>query len=827
MIEAPRPRELELAIDGMSCAACAARIEKKLNRLDGVAATVNYATDKATVAVPVDLSVDVILDEIAKAGFRAAEIRIEPAEEVAGRGARPPRRRDGADPAVGEAAGVEPDPADRDRRPVPDRAVTADDERVRSIGRRLVVAALLFMPLCDASLAFSLVPSLRFPYWQWVVVALAAPVVAWAAAPIHLGALRAARHGTTTMDTLVSMGIAASTGWSVFVLFFRDHAERSLPWTSVLLHQSNGAIYLDVAGGVTTFLLAGRYFEARSKRRTGNVLRSLAARAAREVCLVDADGVERRVPVGVLQPGDRFVVRPGDKVATDGRAIVGHAGVDQSMVTGESQPVDVGPGEPVIGGTVALSGRLEVVATRVGEDTQLAHMVKLVERAQNEKAAVQRLADRVSGVFVPTVMVLAAATFAGWIAASGSAAQAFSAALAVLIIACPCALGLATPTALFVASGRGAQLGIFVKGYQTLENSRTVDTVVLDKTGTVTEGRMAVSGFELAPGCTPSMLWSHAGAVEHASEHPIAVAVTAAARARLGTLPDVDDFCSFGGRGASGSVDGHQVAVGSARLLAERDVEPPARLRAWADARAALGETAVFVAVDSRVVGAMAVSDTVKPSAAAAIGRLQHLGLRCVLVSGDTEAATRAVAAAVGIGDVCAGVLPDEKLKLIRTLQSEGHAVAVVGDGVNDGPALAAADLGMAIGSGTDVAIDAADMILVRDNLTTVPDGIGLARTTLRTIHRNLVWAFVYNLAAIPLAACGLLNPLIAAASMSLSSTFVVWNSARIRHFRRGHPGEAGASQATRAAGPVTAIPAPRPAGVDPALVRSSSAEPA
>ena len=528
---APGSRQVELSIQGMSCAACAARITKKLNAIDDVSATVNYATDRAVVDAPADLPVQVLVDEVVKAGYRA-----------------------------------EPVVASRD--PVPTGGAGAPDEDpVRALGRRLVVAAVLFMPLCDASLVFSLVPVTRFPLWQGVVIVLAAPVVVWAAWPIHAGALRAARHGACTMDTLVSMGILASTGWSLYVLFFHPDAGRPVTGLAVLTHPSNGALYLDVAAGVTTFLLAGRYYEAVTKRRTGDVLRSLAASGAKEVSLLAADGLEHRVPAERLEVADRFVVRSGERIATDGRVVDGDALVDPSLVTGESRPVDRVAGDRVVGGTVVLGGHLVVEATEVGGATQLAQMVRMVEEAQNERAAVQRLADRVAGVFVPAVMMVAVLTFIAWSAIDGSTERAFSAALAVLIIACPCSLGLATPTALFVASGRAAQLGIFIKGYQALERSRAVDTVVLDKTGTLTEGAMSLAAMELAPGTTRRELLRYAGAVESASEHAVGAAVAAAARLEVGSLPAVTGFRTLTGLGARGTVEDHEVAIGGAAVF--------------------------------------------------------------------------------------------------------------------------------------------------------------------------------------------------------------------------------------------------------------------
>jgi P-type Cu+ transporter len=740
---------VSLSVDGMTCGACAAKIEQRLNRLDGVEARVNYATERARVALTGSLGVERLIAEIHEAGYRAA------------------LAQDGPAVATQEAEA---------------------NRRVRYLGRRLIVAGLLFMPLCDLSIAFSLDPSVRFAYWQWVMIAPAAPVVTWAAWPFHKAALRNARHGISTMDTLVSLGVVSATAWSLYAMFWQDSSDVPRSLWFMLAHQSAGSIYLDVAAGVTTFLLAGRYFEAMSRRRTGSALRSLAAVGAKDVVVLDAMGFERRRPVAQLAVGDRFVVRPGETVAADGEVVFGHAAVDRSAMTGESLPVDVAAGDRVVGGTVAIGGRLVVRAAKVGLDTQLAHMVRLVEDAQNEKAAVQRLADRISAVFVPAVLVIAVVTLSGWLLSGSSAERAVNAALSVLIIACPCALGLATPTALLVASGQGARRGIFFKGYQALEASRQVDTVVLDKTGTITEGRMSMAGLAVAPGTEPDQLLRWAGALEQASEHLIARAIAGAARSQLGALPPVDRFVALPGLGARGVVDGHEVTVGRSELFAgSADPVPPELLTECA-AWEALGRTAVLVGCDGAVVGAIAVADTIRPSAAAAVHQLQALGLRCILLTGDNEATARAVGGSVGMTEVRAAALPADKVAVVRRLQQEGRSVAVVGDGVNDGPALAVADLGLAIGSGTDVAINAADLIIVRDDLRVVPVAIVLARRTIKTIRSNLAWAFAYNVAAIPLAACGLLNPLIAGGAMVLSSVFVVWNSSRLGRTDRRRP---------------------------------------
>jgi Cu+-exporting ATPase len=738
-----RETVVSLAIAGMTCGACAARIERRLNDLDGVTANVNYASERARVTLLADRPLPTLIREIESLGY-SAQVAQDSTQ------------------GTGDAAEV--------------------DRRARSLGRRLVVAALLFMPLCDLSIAFSLVPRLRFPYWQWVLIVLAMPVLTWGAWPFYKAAVRNARHGTSSMDTLVSLGIVAATGWSLYAMFWRDTSRAPRTVWFVLAHQSGGAIYIDVAVGVTSFLLAGRYFEAWSKRRTGNALRSLAAVGAKDVSVLDATGVEHRLPLAHLAVGDQFVVRPGETIAADGEIVFGHSAIDRSAMTGESLPLDVVPGDSVAGGTVAVGGRLVVKATKVGLDTQLAHMIQLVENAQNQKAAVQRLADRIAAVFVPAVLVISLLTFAAWLLVDGVTEQAFNAALCVLIIACPCALGLATPTALLVASGQGARLGIFFKGYLALEASRQVDTVVLDKTGTVTEGRMAVTDVQGERGVERATLLRWAGALEQASEHLVARAIAAAAEAELGTLPAVHGFEAEPGIGARGTVDGHQIAIGKFDLFATCAAEIPGNLAARFAEWESMGRTAVLVGRDDAIVGVIAVADTIRPSAAGAIQGLRALGLHCILLSGDNEPTARAVGGEIGVTDVVADALPGEKVAVIRRLQDEGRSVAMVGDGINDGPSLVCADLGLAVGSGTDVAINAADLIIVRDDLGAVVTAIDLARRTLKTIRGNLVWAFAYNVAAIPLAASGFLNPLIAAAAMALSSGFVVWNSSRLRH---------------------------------------------
>jgi P-type Cu+ transporter len=736
-------REIELSVQGMTCAACAARVEKKLNAIDSVVATVNIATEKASVRVPESVPVQLLIEQIRQAGY-GAEL-IAPTAAPVGSG--------------------------------------ADDARVRYLRRRLIVALVFLVPLSDLSVLLSLFPAYRFPGWQWVLVALTAPVAGWAAWPFHQAALKNARHGSSSMDTLVSLGITAACGWSVYAMFVLDRGQLRMSATYELIHASGGGIYLEVAAAVTTFLLAGRWYEARARRSAGDAMRELAAAGPKDACVLDDDGTERRIPAAALRAGQRFVVRPGETIAADGEVEFGQSAVDASMMTGESVPAEVAEGGTVTAGTVVVSGRLIVRGARVGTDTQLAHLIALVERAQTEKAGIQRVADRIAGVFVPVVLTLAALTLAGWLLAGSPAERAFSAALAVLIIACPCALGLATPAALVVACGRGAQLGIFIKGYQALESSRLVDTVVLDKTGTLTTGVMAVTDVASDAGVSRDVLLRRAGAVEQASGHPVATAIATFARAELGSLPQASGFAALQGLGAHGVVDGHEVIVGREKLFRDRGLAVPAGLGGQCAAWERAGRTVVLAGWDGQARGCVAVADTVKPSAAAAVAALHRLGLRTVLLTGDSEATARAVAAETGVHEVIAGAMPDDKVAVITGLQVRGRSVAMVGDGVNDGPCLAAADLGLAVGSGTDVAICAADLILLRDDLGVVPEAIKLARATFRTIRRNLAWAFGYNIAAIPLAAAGFLNPLIAGAAMTLSSAFVVGNSVRLRRF--------------------------------------------
>jgi len=768
----PARREVGLSIGGMTCAACAARVEKKLNAVGEVSATVNFATGRAVVTAPESVPVQRLIDAVTAAGYQAGL----PGQETS----------DGARAGLAD--------------PGPEAA------RVRDLRNRLIVALVFFIPLSDLSVLWSLFPWSRFPGWQWILLVTAAPVVIWSAWPFHAAALRNARHHTATMDTLVSLGITAACAWSVYAMFVLDRNQAGMSVEQMLLHASGGGIYLEVAASVTTFLLAGRWYEARARRDAGDAMRELAEAGAREACLLAPDGTERRVPAGQLRPGDRFVVRPGERIAADGEVEFGESAVDRSMMTGEPVPADAAVGGTVAAGTVVVTGRLVVRAVKVGRDTQLAHLVALVEQAQSQKAAIQRLADRISGVFVPAVLAASVLTLAGWLLAGSGTGHAFSAALAVLIIACPCALGLATPAALMVACGRGAQLGTFITRYEALESSRAVDTVVLDKTGTVTTGVMAVAGVLAAGGTSRETLLRLAGAVEQASEHPVAAAISAVAQDELGELPDAVSFRAMPGLGARGSVRGQDVIIGREGLVTKLGMTVPARLAGWCTRQESSGRTVVLAGWDGEVRGAIAVADTVKPSAAAAVADLHRLGLRTVLLTGDSQATADAVGLQVGTDQVIAGALPDQKVAVLRDLQAHGHRVAMVGDGINDGPALAAADLGIALGSGTDVAISAADVIVLRDDLGAVPDAIQLSRATLRVIRGNLTWAFGYNIAAIPLAALGLLNPLIAGAAMALSSAFVVGNSVRLRHFGRS-PAADGSRAGQRYPGPGAGVP--------------------
>ncbi|WP_239310029.1 MULTISPECIES: cation-translocating P-type ATPase [unclassified Frankia] len=769
--------EIDLSIGGMTCASCAARIEKRLNKIDGVTAAVNYATERARVVYPGRLTTAALIAEVEKAGYRASV----PQPETR----RPARPGNTAARAAGETGAA------------------AEMDQTGPLRARLVSCTALSLPV----LLLAMVPALQFDNWQWLSLALAAPVVLGGGLPFHHAAWRNLRHGAVTMDTLISTGTLAAFGWSLYALFLGHAGDRGMTMRFTLLATRDSAansIYLEAAAVVTTFILAGRYFEARAKRRAGAALRSLLELGAKDVAVL-RDGREQRVPVERLAVGDRFVVRPGEKIATDGVVEEGASAVDASMLTGESVPVDVTVGDAVTGATLNASGRLLVRATRVGADTRLAQMAKLVVDAQSGKAAVQRLADRVCAVFVPFVIILAVATLTVWLALGAGVATAFTAAVAVLIVACPCALGLATPTALLVGSGRGAQLGILIKGPEVLESTRRIDTVVLDKTGTVTTGRMNLVDLVLAPGTDPDEVLRLVGAVEDASGHPIGQAIARAARERLGDLPamaDVADFTALGGLGVRAVVAGHTVVAGRRGLLAEESLRVPDELQLAARAAEEAGRTPVFAGWDGAARAVLVVADTVKPTSADAVRGLRALGLTPVLLTGDNTRAARAVAGQVGIDEVIAEVLPTDKADVVSRLRAQGRVVAMVGDGANDAAALACADLGLAMGTGTDAAIEAGDLTLVRGDLRAAVDAIRLARRTLAIIKGNLFWAFAYNIAALPLAAAGLLNPLIAGAAMALSSLFVVSNSLRLRRFQpvggpaTGEPGVTAARMA-------------------------------
>jgi P-type Cu+ transporter len=759
---------VELEIGGMTCASCANRIEKTLNRIDGVTATVNYATEKAKVDLPDGFDPAKLIAQVEDIGYSAV-LPAPPATEAPSDGSGAP-------------------------------AAESDDPELRSLRTRLVVSTVLAVPV----IAMAMIPALQFPHWQWASLALAAPVIVWGAWPFHRAAWLNLRHGAATMDTLISMGTLAAFGWSLYALFFGTAGMPGMRHEfSFALQAGDGSsnIYLEVGAGVTVFILAGRYFEKRSKRRAGAALRALLELGAKDVAVLrpstgsgaegagagaggaDSGTQEVRIPIAQLAVGDEFVVRPGEKIATDGVVVSGTSAVDASMLTGESVPVEVGAGDTVAGATVNAGGRLVVRAARVGSDTQLAQMARLVEDAQTGKAEVQRLADRISGVFVPIVIAIAVVALGAWLGAGFPATAAFTAAVAVLVIACPCALGLATPTALLVGTGRGAQLGILIKGPEVLESTRKVDTIVLDKTGTVTSGRMEVTGVVAEDGTDPAQLLRLAGAVEGASEHPIAQAVARAA-AGAGPVPPVESFENIPGRGVQGIVDGHAVLVGREALLADWAQHLSPRVAAAKAEAEAGGKTVIAVGWDGSARGVVVIADTVKPTSAEAVTALKRLGLTPILLTGDNEAVARRIAAEVGIDVVSAEVLPEGKVDVVTRLQEEGRVVAMVGDGVNDAPALAKADLGMAMGTGTDVAIEASDITLVRGDLRTAADAIRLSRRTLGTIKTNLFWAFAYNVAAVPIAALGLLNPMLAGAAMAFSSVFVVGNSLKLRRFR-------------------------------------------
>ncbi|MFJ1782975.1 heavy metal translocating P-type ATPase [Streptomyces anulatus] len=746
---------VELAIGGMTCASCAARIEKKLNRMDGVEATVNYATEKAKVTyLGTDVSVEDLIATVEATGYTARPPA--PPASTASPGSN------GTDTA---GAGAE-----------------SEDDGLTSLRQRLITAVLLAVPV----IAMAMVPALQFDYWQWLSLTLTAPVVVYAAWPFHRAAWTNAKHGAATMDTLISVGTSAAFLWSLWALFFGTAGMVGMTHPFELtIARSDGAgnIYLEAAAGVTAFILAGRYFEARSKRKAGAALKALMELGAKEVTVL-RDGVETTIPTAALQVGDRFLVRPGEKIATDGTVVEGSSAVDASMLTGESVPVEVTTGDTVTGATLNAGGRLVVEATRIGADTQLARMARLVEDAQNGKASAQRLADRISAVFVPIVIALALGTLGFWLGNGAGLTAAFTAAVAVLIIACPCALGLATPTALMVGTGRGAQLGILIKGPEVLETTRRADTIVLDKTGTVTTGRMTLQTTHTTHTTTTTEVLRLAGALENASEHPIAQAVATAATDATGPLPTPEDFQNIPGLGVQGIIEGHAVLVGREQLLAEWEIRLPAHLAEAKKAAEAAGRTAITVAWDGEARAVLEVADAVKDTSAEAIRRLRALGLTPILLTGDNRAVAESVAAEVGIDEVYAEVMPQDKVDVVKRLQAEGRSVAMVGDGVNDAAALAQADLGLAMGTGTDAAIEAGDLTLVRGDLNAAADAIRLSRRTLSTIRTNLFWAFAYNVGALPLAAAGLLNPMIAGAAMAFSSVFVVGNSLRLRTFK-------------------------------------------
>ncbi len=725
-----------LELGGMTCASCAMRVEKKLNKLPGVTATVNYATEKATINLPADILISDAIAAVESSGYTAQEVRQEKENE--------PEAKD--DPEV-------------------------------ELRNRLIISAALTIPV----VLMAMIPALQFDYWQWLSLTLASPVVIWGALPFHRATWINLKHGNATMDTLVSMGVVAAYTWSLYALFFGGAGETGMKMDFTLLpsHSGNSEIYLEVASAVTVFILLGRYFEARAKSRSSAALTALLNLGAKTVSVTN-NGIEKQIPIEELTLGDNFVVRPGERIATDGKVIDGASAVDESMITGESIPIEVTQGNTVIGATLNTSGRLVVEATAIGSDTALARITNLVESAQAGKAPIQRLADRVAAVFVPIVIVLALATLVGWLLAGEEPTFAFTAAVAVLIIACPCALGLATPTALLVGTGRGAQLGILIRGPQILESTKRVNTIALDKTGTITTGKMSVQEIKMETNVNEKEFLTIAGSLENASEHPIAQAIANYAKQQVDLLTP-QEFVSTQGRGVEGLIDGKAAVIGNPDWLATQWALSTDK--DWVSTHQNLGHTVIAVAWDGEVRGLISVSDTIKSDSETAITKFKELGLTPVLISGDNLSAAEQVAKEVGIDRVFAGVLPEDKVQIITKLQSEGNTVAMVGDGVNDAAALVQADLGMSMGSGTDVAIEASDITLTNSNLTSAATGIELARKTLGTIKGNLFWAFAYNTAAIPLAMAGLLNPMIAGAAMAFSSVFVVTNSLRLRGF--------------------------------------------
>jgi Cu+-exporting ATPase len=726
---------IQLDIEGMTCASCATRIEKALNKVEGVEASVNYATEQATVLG--DAPTDALLTAIENAGYHAHVHSDEPST--------------GVDPMV-------------------------------ALRNRLIISASMTLPV----MVLSMVPPFQFLYWQWVVFVLAVPVATWGAWPFHRAAAINARHGVATMDTLISVGVGAALGWSLYALFFGGAGMPGMTMTLELFGQpgeGSHEIYLEVAAAVTTFMLLGRYLEHRAKRDAGAALRALMESGAKEATVL-RDGVEKLLPLAMVKQGDVMVVRPGERIPTDGEIVEGVAAIDTSMMTGESVPVEATVGDSVLGGTINTSGLLKVRATRVGDDTELARMAKLVERAQTGKSDAQRLADRISAVFVPIVIVVAIVTFAAWMIFAGSLTIAFQAAVATLIIACPCALGLATPTALLVGTGRGAQLGLLISGPEVLEHSRSIDMVVLDKTGTLTTGNMRALAVHAEDGHSNDEVLGRAAAVEAGSEHPLARAIVDKAREESISIPQATGFSTEAGFGASATIGGESVAVGRPAWLESQGFILSSELQKHLDELHLTGNTVVGVASGQSVVGLIQIADTLKESSAEAIATLQSLGLTTVMATGDHESVATAIAQSVGIDRVEAGLTPEGKADLIVRLQAEGHQVAMVGDGINDAPALATANLGIAMGTGTDAAMSAGDLTITRGDLMGVADGIRLARKTLGTIRGNLFWAFAYNVAAIPLAVAAVLNPVVAGLAMAFSSVFVVTNSLRLRSFR-------------------------------------------